>query len=477
MKAHHPVCCIRKQRGLVAVIVTIALLAFLGIAALAIDINHALLNRTKLQNGVDAAALSAASILDSAGSEDDAITVAKTTLSQMAVSDGNKELNFSSPTKIDITFSYNPKFTDNYTGVGDPDRERYVRVEVSNLSLDSFFLHLFVDKKTVSASALAGPSASGGSCNLAPMAVCGTDTPANKYGYNTNDVYALKLGSNTSPMGSGNFQLLDLDDINKLPQQLAGEFEECISPEDAVWSKPGNNIGPVEKGLNARFGAVDASVKLPDNYQPDEVTDEAEFNAEFLKLITNNQIDDFEEKLKDILNVKTNGSDNKDLPIFPSINQGFELLAIAKEALKENELLEESNPTSNKILSTSEKQLYQEIESVFSSISSSDLTFNYNKYEERYLNDEELEGFGMRLIAVPIIDCTEDTTGKSQFNVFNIGCFFLLKKAPDSNGEQEDIFGEFFDICPVQTVEQNGVSSSTGVYRIVLYDDPFNKDS
>ncbi|XAW89987.1 pilus assembly protein TadG-related protein [Vibrio sp. CDRSL-10 TSBA] len=57
----------QRQQGVVVVIVTIALLAMLGAAALAIDINHAFMNRTKLQNGVDAAALAAAVVLNKSG--------------------------------------------------------------------------------------------------------------------------------------------------------------------------------------------------------------------------------------------------------------------------------------------------------------------------------------------------------------------------------------------------------------------------
>ena len=54
----------RRQRGIVAVIFTIALVVMLGMVGLALDGAHGMLNKTRLQNTVDAAALSAAKTLD-----------------------------------------------------------------------------------------------------------------------------------------------------------------------------------------------------------------------------------------------------------------------------------------------------------------------------------------------------------------------------------------------------------------------------
>ena len=50
----------KKQQGLVAVMITAALLVFLAVSALAVDINHMVVNKTRLQNAVDSAALAAA---------------------------------------------------------------------------------------------------------------------------------------------------------------------------------------------------------------------------------------------------------------------------------------------------------------------------------------------------------------------------------------------------------------------------------
>ena len=49
-----------KQQGAVLILVVAAMVAMLGMAGLALDGGHAMLNKTRLQNTVDAAALSGA---------------------------------------------------------------------------------------------------------------------------------------------------------------------------------------------------------------------------------------------------------------------------------------------------------------------------------------------------------------------------------------------------------------------------------
>lgn len=245
---------VKKQQGIVIVIVTIAMITMLGVAALAIDINHAYMNRTKLQNGVDAAALSAAFSMDEykgtsiAEAKANATTVANETLVRLTASAGNAEVD-SVGADIAVTFNSSSDFTGADCVV---DGDCYVRVAVSNLALESYFMRLFTDVKAVAASAVSGPSAGGGSCNVVPMAMCAPDPLSETGGYNDNNVYQLKLYSNSSEMGPGNFQLLNLDE-GTLREQMAGSYEGCAFPGEDVTSKPGNTVGPVWQGLDTRF--------------------------------------------------------------------------------------------------------------------------------------------------------------------------------------------------------------------------------
>ena len=60
---HHARTLPKRQRGAVIVLIVIAMLSMLLMAALALDGSHMLVNKTRLQNAVDAAALSGAKTL------------------------------------------------------------------------------------------------------------------------------------------------------------------------------------------------------------------------------------------------------------------------------------------------------------------------------------------------------------------------------------------------------------------------------
>src|SRR5215470_13089257 len=65
-----------RQRGITLVTIAIAMLAVVAVAGLALDVGHVVVNKSRLQATVDAAALSAAKILDTTGSTSQATTAA-----------------------------------------------------------------------------------------------------------------------------------------------------------------------------------------------------------------------------------------------------------------------------------------------------------------------------------------------------------------------------------------------------------------
>ena len=85
-----------QQRGAVTVMIVIALVAILMMAALVLDGGHMLLNKTRLQNAVDAAALSGAKtlsqVMGSGNSASTARAAALFTLNENAKAAGNNEL-------------------------------------------------------------------------------------------------------------------------------------------------------------------------------------------------------------------------------------------------------------------------------------------------------------------------------------------------------------------------------------------------
>ncbi|ELA4930129.1 pilus assembly protein [Vibrio vulnificus] len=257
----------RKQQGLVLVLVTVAMLSFVIMAALAIDVTHQVVNRTKLQNAVDAAALAAAMVADATHNTTTATSAAKTTLTSMHSASGNSELDIDSAT-FSIDYSNDPlTFPD---GSFDDTGDIYVRVSVDNLSLSEFFMQALGLSKVVSASAVAGPSSSLSQiCNLVPMSVCAS-SGAN--GFTAGDLYMLKAAStNQTTMGPGNYQLLDFGSgASTIRTALAGNYQGCIGVGENVQTKPGNNIGPVGQGLNTRFDVYSGG-GLNDSDYPSDV--------------------------------------------------------------------------------------------------------------------------------------------------------------------------------------------------------------
>ncbi|TNF79732.1 pilus assembly protein [Pseudomonas sp. ICMP22404] len=279
----------RRQGGAVSVLMVIALVAITMMAALALDGGHMLLNKTRLQSAVDAAALSGAKTLSQVtGGLNMASTTraaALDTLNKNAQALGNTELatavagNPGAFAVVELASSVYGPFS--YPGPADA---KYVRVSVSSYQLNGFFWSFVqtmgssgLGSKRVAAIATAGPSPTS-PCDLAPLMVCGDPSqysPAggNFWGYHFGDLQVLKTAAgNSSPIGPGNFQLLDFGSGGSaVREDLAGGGSICRSVGDNVQTSPGNTAGPTSQGLNTRFGIYNGPVSASD-YPPDLVT-------------------------------------------------------------------------------------------------------------------------------------------------------------------------------------------------------------
>ncbi len=83
---------ISSQRGVVAVLTAVSMVALIAMAGLALDMGHAFLNKTRLQNALDAAALAAAQILDATGNPTVAAADGLAVFNLNAAGAGNGEL-------------------------------------------------------------------------------------------------------------------------------------------------------------------------------------------------------------------------------------------------------------------------------------------------------------------------------------------------------------------------------------------------
>ncbi|MGF1743384.1 pilus assembly protein TadG-related protein [Vibrio minamisatsumaniensis] len=412
----------KKQKGLVVIMITAALLVFLVVSALAVDINHMVVNKTRLQNAVDSAALAAATILDNSKDKDAVDAEIEAALNAMAASTGNHEFDFSTAS-INIDYSNNPQdFTGTATfGVDD---DVYVRVRVDSLDMDEFFIQMFGLEKAVSASAVAGPSSGQVVVNnVVPIGVCIGDGSSdndinedgfhdetgeaitNVFGYEVGTVHALKVGdSSLSEMGNGNYHLLDFGSGGKTVKEgLGGSYDQPVQIGEDVTTKPGGTVGPTGDGLNTRFGDYGGGLSAsdyPSDYVITEPTDEITIDA----------------------------------------NTG-------------------------------------EIDS--------DGSYSYAQYESDTNACIANNGSGCasngvawrRILSIPMLDCSGKSGGATDFTVNKIGCFFLLQKAPTNNSGTPAVFGEFIHSCSVASGSGSTESTTEGTYKIVLYKDPNSGES
>ncbi len=418
----------QRQRGTIIVMVVIAMAAVLLMAALALDGSHMLVNKTRLQNAVDAAALSGAktlnAVLGATGAASLAQTAALDTLSRNANATGNQELakavgnNVANFAKVELASSVYGPFS--FPG---PANASYVRVTVANYPLTGFFWGAFqtlgngADKtKSVAAIATAGPSPTS-PCELTPLMVCGNPTQNNPsggmfWGYSFGDLQVLKTAANnSSAIGPGNFQLLDFGSGgNTVRDGLAGGINQCNSIGSNVTTKPGNTVGPSAQGLNTRFNEYKGGLSAAD-YPPDLVV---------------------------TVNPKS---------------------LTYNDTLNRIEYNNQPVTAANGNLSTTGGPLY-----------------DYNDWKQDSANCTAGTGSGClsngvherRVLKIVIGDCSGKNDGASSIPVLGFGCFFVMQPEAQQ-GNESQIFGQFISQCEGDGVPGPTPTDDVGPQIIQLY--------
>jgi len=423
-----------KQRGISMVLFTIGMLIIVLIGGLALDMAHALLNKSRLQNSVDAAALAAAAILEDSTStslaEDAAIDVFEA--NQNAA--GNSEL-LDAITEPDIVVEFSETLEPFSPGATDGLAE-YVRVRVERFSMPAWLIQIWeradgtrFTTKTVGASAVAGPSPTlGNACDIVPLIICGDeDAGPPYYGYENEEVVVLKGGSQSGnesgDIGPGNFQLAQLggSGLDVVRENLAGGYEGCAIQDSTIPTQTGVGSGPVAQGMNTRLGDFAGPV---DEYDP--VTGEG--------------------YLPDVITETPKSWVPGDGDIsYDTTN---------------NQAMYNGNPITDSL----------------------DLAFNYDTYKQEltnksYNNDPPKGAFDRRNLSVVIAQCdAAPNTGNSDLPILGFGCFFLLQEVAQKGNEAE-IYGEFVTDCNAKGNAGPVPVDIPGPNKIQLYNDPDSKDS
>jgi hypothetical protein len=411
---------ITRQRGIAMPMVVVALVAMLAIAGLALDSSHAFVNKTRLQNTSDAAALAAAKVYDQTADTTQSTAAANALFGINTDGNGNFEIDSAydgGDITVTVQFSQtlNP-FTP--SGIGP-----YVRVIATGFNMATGLSGVIgITDMDIAASAVAGPSPTiDNACNIAPLVACAVDPSAPYFGFDQDNLMVLKPSpGDHDDVGPGNYKLLRLNCPGGacVRDAMAGTYDACATTDETVETEPGVTAGPTSQGFNTRFGEYSGPVS-PSDYPPDVVTHE-----------TSPRLDTYEDPGtgEDVITFGSGG---------PVVQTAADIVG-----------------------------------------------FDYADYVSRTGNpgQHDFPSGGSpggvewrRVLALPVADCTGDETGQSTLAVEGFACFFMLQKI--GGGTDKNIFGQFVDGCLAGGAAGPNPGSGPGPYLIQLYRDPDSGDS
>lgn len=259
----------QSERGSVMAVSAFGMLAFLLAVGLCVDISHFYVVRAELQNGADAAALAAASALNSQpGGITEATARAVEVMNGYEFSREGIEVEAD-----DVTFAVNfgGPYVDAASAASMASDIRFVQVRVPDAPVRAVFAGLAMgdtDTANISAEAVAGMSVPPNVfCEWIPLTVL--DDPAAPL--MPGSTYVIRGGPHgaTSP---GNYQVLAVQGrgASIARRDLARGVNTCASPgeEYVKDTEPGINAGPVRAGLNSRFDDYSAGMDW-EEFPPD----------------------------------------------------------------------------------------------------------------------------------------------------------------------------------------------------------------
>lgn len=404
-----------RQGGAILVLYVAGLVAILAMAGLALDGSHSMLNKTRLQNTTDSAALAAAKVLDQTGDQAQSRAAALSLFGENAQDLGNVELNNSySGGDIQVTVQFSNTVNPFAPGTGPAN---YVRVISTGFTMPAWFIRVVgITQRQVTATAVAGTSPTiNNACNLVPLIICGDPAAGGPlWGYQDDQVEVLKggsdSGSQSGEIGPGNFQLARLGDSAggaDVRENLAGGYEGCVQEGDSIPTEPGNTVGPVVQGINTRLNMYSGPIS-PSDYPPDVITEEQSALMTY-----------------DGTTVTLNGS---------PVNTAADLDFNYDDYLGRLGISDFDVPPASG------------------------------------------GAFDRRNMPVMIADCTGINNGQTDLPLLGIGCFFLLQRAVQ-HGLENELYGEFVDDCAAQGQPGPNPTIIPGPDVIQLYHDSDSFDS
>ncbi|MBP2237507.1 Flp pilus assembly protein TadG [Sinorhizobium kostiense] len=294
------------NRGYVIALTLISMPLLLGFSLMVIDVGRTGNLHTDLQNAADAMALTGARELDG---RDDAIDRANAAIEALANSAafGGGGTGMSLGSHITVTYDAGndagstvtvtylkeiPASDDDPIPASmettDPNEASYARVVAKPQAMTTIFpVPVGFNRNTINVAAEAVAVYRASACDVTPIYICnpyenasGTNNEEAADLLHTNfaagNLYGVQIelhSTASSSPGPGNFGFLSTygNGANVLAEALATGSPGVCYKQDSLETKTGANAGPVEAGLNTRFGFYGGSFKSASNdgrYRP-----------------------------------------------------------------------------------------------------------------------------------------------------------------------------------------------------------------
>lgn len=254
----------RKERGAVAIMVALALVALIGFVGLALDLGKLYVVKSELQNSADSCALAGARDLTGA-------TIDLSVPEAAGISAGHYNYAFFQKNPVQLSVESNVTFSDSLSNpflpkssVSNPSTVKFIKCTTALTNISNWFIEVLnvlpgvsIANADVSAFAVATISPAQTTCAI-PVFVCKAGTEVNPplagQSYTVGQWIASKTGSPPS-YGAGNFGWAALDGSNNavsIRNELTSNF--CSMPATGSFvGSPGNKLTD-DGAWNSRFG-------------------------------------------------------------------------------------------------------------------------------------------------------------------------------------------------------------------------------
>ncbi|MBA2724224.1 MAG: hypothetical protein H0W48_01625 [Methylibium sp.] len=252
------------QRGAVAIIVGLTMVAIVGFAGLAIDGGRLYVNKTELQNASDACALAASFELTGAPNIALANFPIAEDAGQLVASRNRVGFQGAAIDAGDVSVEFGTTLTGGFVGAGAATADaKYVRCTIQETGITPWFMQVLgFGDQTVRALATASLVPSQNNCIAIPIGMCSAGSAAASPPYGLQRGQWFGSGFSNSDSLTGSFNWIDFSP----PAGGASELRDLLLGSGACTIATGSQVGnpgaiqSIRRAWNTRFGIYHPSM-------------------------------------------------------------------------------------------------------------------------------------------------------------------------------------------------------------------------